>query len=485
MGMLVPPSIHPETKKAYRWLEGHSPWEIPFPEFPREIYDRIKALLPRPEPPRMMAAQMENASLGPLDVARYLRHYGIPHKVKATGDRTIYALERCLWADQHTTPDVQGDSSIIQGADGKLGYHCFHSHCFLRTWQDARQVISGNTAIAEFCRGYKPRRQAKDRGEDLLRDGILSVDDFLALSIPPMDFILPPWLTEQSLVLISGWRGTGKTWFGLSLLDAITKGQDFGPWKTEKPVPCLYLDAEMPAPEIQYRFGCLGRSNQREAPFYLYSDAYMNSLGMPRANLLNHKWRAAMKDLLLSKEIKLWAIDNLASLTPNVDENLKIAWDPVNQFLIELRFLGIATIMFHHVSKIGDQRGTSAREDNIDLSIRLDRPPDYTTEDGARFILRFSKHRLRSKDLSAFGDVEFQLQELMGQLTWTFTGTKVKNKVSVLRCFRDGVKQKEIPEVTGLSKGQVSKIKTWHIAEKHLTANGEVTGKGLEFIGEK
>ncbi len=30
MGMLVPPSFHPETGKAYRWLEGHSPNEFPF-----------------------------------------------------------------------------------------------------------------------------------------------------------------------------------------------------------------------------------------------------------------------------------------------------------------------------------------------------------------------------------------------------------------------------------------------------------------------
>ena len=318
---------------------------------------------------------------------------------------------------------------------------------------------------------------------EMLPYGILSVEDFLDAEIPPMDLILSPWLVEQSLNLISSWRGTGKTWFGLSLLDAITKGQDFGPWKVEKSVPCLYLDAEMAAPEIQYRLGCLGRCDQRVAPFYLYSDAFMNILGLPRANLLDREWRAVMKDILLSKKIKLWAIDNLASLTPNVDENLKADWDPVNQFLIQLRFEGITTIMFHHHSKARDQRGTSAREDSVDLSIRLDQPAGYKTEDGARFIFRFTKHRLRTTDLSAFRDVEFQLQQEEGQLTWTFTGAKDKSKVEVLRGFLAGMPQKEIPDAIHLSKAQVSKIKTWLTDNGYLTEEGEVTKKGKEFVG--
>ena len=111
--MLAPPSIHPETRKPYQWLKGHSPWEIPFPELPVEAYEKIKVLLPKSESkpePRMMSAQTENSTLGSLDVERYLNHYGIKFKVKQDATRTIYALERCLFADQHSTKDVAGDS---------------------------------------------------------------------------------------------------------------------------------------------------------------------------------------------------------------------------------------------------------------------------------------------------------------------------------------------------------------------------------------
>jgi hypothetical protein len=70
----------------------------------------------------MEPAQTENPSLGSLNVPKYLDHYEIKHKVKQDGNRTIYALERCLFSDNHTAKDIQGDSSIIQGSDGKLDF---------------------------------------------------------------------------------------------------------------------------------------------------------------------------------------------------------------------------------------------------------------------------------------------------------------------------------------------------------------------------
>jgi hypothetical protein len=43
-GMFVPPSIHPETKKPYKWLKGLSPWEVETPLFPIKVYEKLKAL---------------------------------------------------------------------------------------------------------------------------------------------------------------------------------------------------------------------------------------------------------------------------------------------------------------------------------------------------------------------------------------------------------------------------------------------------------
>ena len=79
-----------------------------------------------------------------------------------------------------------------------------------------------------------------------ISSAILKAEDFVFLELPPRQVILYPWLLEQSITLVSGWRNTGKTWFGLSLFDTVTrKGGEFGPWKVRTPVSALYLDGEM------------------------------------------------------------------------------------------------------------------------------------------------------------------------------------------------------------------------------------------------
>jgi hypothetical protein len=489
MGMIVPPSIHPLTGKAYQWFGGHSPWDIPFPELPMSVYQKILALTKKTEP-KMELAQTENPSLGSLDVKKYLDKFGVKYEIKRDGNRVIYALEKCLFIDQHTTPSNEGDSSIIQGADGKLGYHCFHNHCSFRTWRDARASISGNASIAEFCHGYKAPGERKDAQEKAiisLKQAILDADQIRVMDFPEKRKILSPWLSEQTLVLVPGWRGVGKTWFALGLCDAITRKINFGSWPTVTPIPCLYIDGEMAIQDIKERVEALANSvsEKRKEPLLIYSDFYGNSQGIPKANLLNHKWRNAIKQITLDWSIKLLVLDNLSSLCPGIEENSKLDWDPVNQWLLDLRFAGLSVLMLHHTNKEGNQRGTSGREGNIDISILLTQPADYVPEDGCRFILKFSKARIRTTDLHLIQDTEFHLKETNGRLEWTHSGTKRKNRVEILRLLSEKVSQKEISEILGLSKGRVSQIRLSLMEDDYISPNGEITIKGKGLLNEK
>ena len=49
--------------------------------------------------------------------------------------------------------------------------------------------------------------------------------------------------------------------------------------------------------------------------------------------------------------------------------------------------------MVHHTGKNGAQRGTSAREDNIDVSISLTKVEDDYSFRGAMFMVNFTKSR--------------------------------------------------------------------------------------------
>lgn len=315
--------------------------------------------------------------------------------------------------------------------------------------------------------------------EKTIEDVILEFKDFSKLKLPPKRTILNPWIKEQSIILISGWRGVGKTWFALSLLDAITRSESFGPWKTTNPVNCLYLDGEMAGEDIQSRYKELNPKAQQKYAFYLYSEYYANNQGVPPANLLDYDWRIKMKEIMLKKKIKLWVVDNISSVTPGIDENVKKDWDPVNRWLIELRFAGISSILVHHTGKEGDQRGTSSREDNIDISILLKKPANYLAEEGAKFDMIFSKTRIPVEDLELIADIEFELmRDEKNKLIWTWASVKKKMKFEILYLFNENMKGTEIAEYLGITKGRVSQYKLELREDGYLTDKGELTEKG-------
>ena len=331
--------------------------------------------------------------------------------------------------------------------------------------------------MIEGASHYEPPKPAS------LEDAILEDLNFFTIHLPQKRPILHPWLKEQTITLVPGWRGVGKTWFCMGIVDVVTKGQSFGPWKIGHSVPCLYVEAEMAAEDVRERFNDLNPSLKREQPLYIYSAAYANHLGLPDANLLNESWRNKMKSILIARGVKLLVLDNLASLTRGIDENLKRDWDPINQWLLELRFAGIATIMPHHTNKTGDQRGTSAREDNIDTTIILKSPYDYVPED----VAHFKKSRVRTADLPLISDFQFQLvEDNSRQLVWTWGNLKKETKLEVLQLLDEGHNQTAVAEMIGVHKGTVSKIRKQAISDGFLTKNNKITQTGFSelFQGE-
>jgi len=136
--------------------------------------------------------------------------------------------------------------------------------------------------------------------------------------------------------------------------------------------------------------------------------------------------------------------------------------------------------MLHHVNKNGDQRGISSREDNIDTSIMLKAPHDYMPEDGARFICRFGKARVSTKDLNLISDTEFKLtSDESAKYAWAYGSVKKEQRIEVLRLLDEGLIQKDVAESLGISKGQVSKIRNKAVKEGYLSAKNKLTQSGF------
>jgi hypothetical protein len=376
----------------------------------------------------------------------------------------------CPWRNEHTKNTVKSSTSYFEphtnGYKGG-GFKCLHDHCSHRTIKDFREKM-----------GIKQPDPPKEFD---LSAALVDADRFPEIPIQPKTVYLHPWVTSSQVILVSGWRNSGKTMFVMSMLDSITKKMQFGPWSCELPETCLYMDGEMVADDVIDRLKGFGLGN-RQCPLLIYSDYYANSLGLSRANLLDEKWRAAMQKLLIENNVKIWAVDNLASLTPGADENVKSEWDPVNQWFLELRFQGITSVLVHHTGKGGAQRGTSAREDNIDISIGLERPANYHTEDGARFVCKFHKSRIKTADLPYVKDYEFQLREQDGRYVWTYCDEQADKKRQVLTMLDQGFKQKDIADELGMSTSNVTKIKNRALSDGILTKDGRLTQSGYQKI---
>ncbi len=348
---------------------------------------------------------------------------------------------------------------------------------WVKGFTDKEEAAEKLSMMIDNAKPYDPPKKAT------LEDAVLESTDFRALDLPEKRIFLNPWLTEQSITLIAGWRGTGKTWLALAILEAVATGENFGPWQVENTVPCLFVDGEMPVQDVHDRLNDMGHVANPENPLFIYCDCYANQLGLPRAHLASETWRSTMKRILTTRKVKLWVIDNLASLASGLDENVKKDWDPINQWLLELRFAGISTIMLHHVGKGGKQRGTSAREDNIDNSLVLKRPHDYTPEDGCRFILHFDKARVAHEHLPVLADHEFKLvQDEHGQLVWIFGSVKRERKKEILSRLDEGVSQKDISDTLGIDKGYVSRIKKQAIKDCQLSKDGKLTQTGFIYV---
>jgi hypothetical protein len=161
--------------------------------------------------------QTRNDHQGRLDVSAYLTHYGIAHRVKTNGAATYYQLDHCLFDSAHVK-----DSAIVQGTDGKLGYHCFHDSCRGKTWRDARAVISGDDNLREFVTGRgtehrKERNSASEKQRPTIELKTMGEIHRTEIEFEPP---LIADLNERGDSLIA----TGSTGLGKSLLVDATAG---------------------------------------------------------------------------------------------------------------------------------------------------------------------------------------------------------------------------------------------------------------------
>src|SRR5690606_22901499 len=144
------------------------------------------------------------------------------------------------------------------------------------------------------------------------------------LELPPRDYLIEPWLTTQSLSMLTAYRGTGKTWAALSIAWAVASGGRFLKWQAPAARPVLYIDGEMPAPDLQRRMRSImtGAPEGWDERLFRVLTPDLQDMAMPDLSTL--LGQAQIDDVLF--DAKLIIVDNLSALARTGIENDAESW---------------------------------------------------------------------------------------------------------------------------------------------------------------
>lgn len=332
-----------------------------------------------------------------------------------------------------------------------------------------------------------PYKLKKDKS---LIDYMLSAKNLMKLALPELEYIVFPFISVQSLIMVYAKRGIGKTWFSLQLAISVALGKPFFAWVVPKPRRVLFIDGEMPLSSLQYRLKYLCVDELPELLNILPSEILWRN-----GQSLNLNDEADLDTIdqfldelkLTGQAPELIIIDNLSSMTAGTDENGNSEMDTMLRWLLKLRSQGYAVLVVHHAGKNGDQRGGSRREDFLDTSINLKEPSKLTASSndaGACFNIEFVKTRgLRPTPDSL--KVELT-QDEQGFAKWKTEGADILPAFyEALRLIRDcePKTQNELASQMGISASAVSQqLKA--ARTKGLLENGalKLTDKGKAEI---
>ena len=333
----------------------------------------------------------------------------------------------------------------------------------------------------------------KERLEEVMVPG----DEFVNEEIIKPATFIKPWLTHGSLSMIYGPRGLGKTWLAMIIAVSLTRKKsheiEIGPWQVIRSSGVLFIDGEMDEFMLQERTkiltSALGRDDLDNPLTFLSTHRFAKTHGRSEINLTNVEFRDDIyKFLEKHKEYNVLILDNISSLAGGIDENVKQSWDPINQWLISLRHLGISVIYIHHSGKDPQkQRGTSGREDALDCVINLSRPKVYSPDMGAWFKINFEKSRgvAPGVGLKSFGLRVLEEPNENG-LIWEISDVpdKEDNKINLIKglLLEGGLKGKEIAEMLDYSAARVSQIKSELESSHLLDRRGVCSDKGKKTL---
>lgn len=314
-------------------------------------------------------------------------------------------------------------------------------------WNDALNGSADKEELRKSLLEAKPYEVKGDGGLALTMEQVMKLD------VPPRHYLLKPWLRERSSGMIHAPRGAGKTWFAIAVAYAVASGRSLLDWEVVHRTRVLYVDAELDLLTIQERLKLLGEPT--ENLFFLSFDhlfqkgQLLPDLGRPEGREFFDRQFAKLKPGLV-------VLDSLTYLA-KIPENEAECWDPIASWIMKHRRLGTTILFVHHQGRSGKARGTTKREDGIEVSISLKPMDNLADADGSAMELTFDKHREFFGSDAAPRIVKWSTNT--GELIWETGEAPDSNKKRIIEMLKEGKRPTDIANELGVSKSYVSIVK--------------------------
>jgi AAA domain len=255
--------------------------------------------------------------------------------------------------------------------------------------------------IAAYTHYHATERMPEEKTSKLKMPTLAQL---LATNFGERHYLLFPWLREQESCLLYADTGVGKSMFALSAALAVAGRGKFLGWEPRQRTSgeawkVLYVDGEMHITDIQERAQMLldavpgidrelvDQNLRFLARQHQEPDAVFPSITEPAG-------MAFVMERVQKGPLDLVVLDNFSTLGEVEDENAASSFNAIQQFLLQLKVQGVATILVHHANKTGeDFRGSSKLAATFETIIKLERLRDRGTHDTAEFRVRWDKVR--------------------------------------------------------------------------------------------
>jgi AAA domain len=238
-----------------------------------------------------------------------------------------------------------------------------------------------------------------------------TLDQLLQSKFVDRQYLLSPWLREQESCMVYADTGVGKSMFALSASIAVAGGGEFLGWKPDRRTSgeawkVLYVDGEMHIGDIQDRARMLldavpGVDRARVGANLRFLARQHQEPDVAFPLITERAGTEFILERVRKGPLDLVVLDNFSTLGEVEDENAASSFTSIQQFLLQLKVQGVATMLVHHAGKPQGSkapvtyRGSSKLAATFETIIQLERLQEKGEAEptGAQFTVRWDKVR--------------------------------------------------------------------------------------------